>query len=370
MVREMDSRKFAQRVFIILALALVLLTPIRIYAQVSGATLTGTVSDASGAVIPNAQVSVKNVATGQVRAVTTDAAGFYTAPNLLPDSYEVTVTAPGFSTEVRSGITLTVGAQQLLNITMQVGQATQTVQVTGEAPAVQLANSTIGGVVSQTAVVELPLNGRDWTSLATLQPGVISIGSIQANTASKDRANRGYGVQMTISGSRPQENNYRIDGISVNDYTNGGPGSVEGSTLGVDAVQEFSVLTSNYSAEYGRTAGGVVNAITKSGTNSSTAMRMSSCATVPWTLATTLILPISPHSAGTNLGELWQGRSGRTTLSSLVTTKDSARAKRSARQFSSLRRRSAMEFYARSHNQAFARRAELVVPPIRIQPPV
>ena len=268
MIREKNSKKFAVTLFLFGALAIILLSSVRVYAQVSGATLTGTVSDASGAVIPNAHISIRNVATGQVRAVTTDAAGFYTAPNLLPDSYEATVTAPGFSTEVRSGITLTVGAQQLLNITMQVGQATQTVQVTGEAPAVQLANSTIGGVVSQTAVVELPLNGRDWTSLATLQPGVISIGSIQANTASKDRANRGYGVQMTISGSRPQENNYRIDGISVNDYTNGGPGSVEGSTLGVDAVQEFSVLTSNYSAEYGRTAGGVVNAITKSGTNS------------------------------------------------------------------------------------------------------
>src|SRR6202011_1283894 len=90
---------------------------------------------------------------------------------------------------------------------------------------------------------------------------------IQMNTAGSQRARRGYGVQLAISGARPQQNNYRIDGISVNDYTNGGPGSVEGSTLGVDAVQEFSVLTSNYSAEYGRTSGGVVNAITKSGTN-------------------------------------------------------------------------------------------------------
>ena len=168
---------------------------------------------------------------------------------------------------MRSGITLTVGAQQVLNITMKVGQVSEKVEVTGEAPAVQLATSDISGVVSQTAVVELPLNGRDWTQLATLQPGVISVGSIQANTGTKDRAHRGYGVQMAISGSRPQQNNYRIDGISVNDYSNGGPGSVEGSTLGVDAVQEFSVLTSNYSAEYGRTSGGVVNAITKSGTN-------------------------------------------------------------------------------------------------------
>jgi len=260
--------KVAVAFFIFSALVLVLLTPVRVYAQVSGATITGTVSDATGAVIPNAQVSMKNVATGEVREVATNAAGFYSAPNLLPGNYEVTASAPGFSTQVESGVTLTVGAVQVLNITMKVGQVSQKVEVTGEAPAVQLATSDISGVVSQTAVVELPLNGRDWTQLATLQPGVISVSSIQANTGSKDRGGRGFGVQMAISGNRPQQNNYRIDGISVNDYANGGPGSVEGSTLGVEAVQEFSVLTSNYSAEYGRTSGGVVNAITKSGTNS------------------------------------------------------------------------------------------------------
>jgi hypothetical protein len=268
MAHKRDSKKPALTLFTFAALALILLTSSPVSAQVSGATLTGTVSDTSGAVIPNAQVSIKNVATGEVRDVTTGTGSFYSAPNLLPGKYEVTVLAPGFSTEVRSGITLTVGAQQVLNITMRVGQVSQRVEVTGEAPAVQLANSTISGVVSQTAVVELPLNGRDWTQLATLQPGVISVGSIQVNTGSPGRAVRGYGVQMAISGSRPQENNYRIDGISVNDYSNGGPGSVEGSTLGVDAVQEFSVLTSNYSAEYGRTSGGIVNAITNSGTNS------------------------------------------------------------------------------------------------------
>jgi hypothetical protein len=261
------SKKIALRVFNFLALTLVLLAYGRVYAQVAGATLMGTVSDASGAVIPNAQLSIHNVATGEVRAVTTDKAGFYTAPNLLPGRYEGTITAPGFSTEVRSGITLTVGAQQVLNITMNVGQVAQKVEVTGEAPVVQLATSDISGIVNQTTVVELPLNGRDWTQLATLQPGVISVASIQANPANSDRTTRGYGTQLSISGSRPQQNNYRIDGISVNDYSNGGPGSVEGSTLGVDAVQEFSVLTSNYSAEYGRTSGGVINALTKSGTN-------------------------------------------------------------------------------------------------------
>src|ERR1700693_2251 len=246
MVRAVDSREFPIVLTAFLALALVLPASIPVCAQVSGATMTGSVTDSSGAVIPNTQLSIKNVATGEVRTVTTNPAGFYTAPNLLPGKYEVTAVAPGFSTEVRSGITLTVGAQQTLNIAMQIGQVSQKVEVTGEAPTVQLASSDVGGVVGQTAGVELPLNGRDWTQLATLQPGVISVGSIQANTASKDRGGRGFGVQMAISGNRPQQNNYRIDGISVNDYANGGPGSVEGSTLGVEAVQEISVLTSNY----------------------------------------------------------------------------------------------------------------------------
>jgi len=262
-----DSKKFSVVLSSFVVLAFTMWMSICVHAQVAGATLTGTISDSSGSAIPNAEVSIKNVATGETRALTTDAAGFYTAPNLLPGKYEVTATAPGFSTAVRSGITLTVGAQQLLNIPMKVGDVSEKVEVTGEAPDLQLASSAISGVVSQTAVAELPLNGRDWTQLATLQPGVESVGSIQANTGGKDRSRRGYGVQLAISGARPQQNNYRIDGISVNDYSNGAPGSVEGSTLGVDAVQEFSVLTSNYSAEYGRTSGGVINAVTKSGTN-------------------------------------------------------------------------------------------------------
>jgi carboxypeptidase family protein/TonB-dependent receptor-like protein len=232
------------------------------YAQVAGATLTGTVMDSSGAVIPKAQVTVTDVATGVSRRIATDNAGFYAAPNLLPGNYRVSITAPGFSTEVRTGITLTVGAQQVLDVAMRVGQVTETVQVTGEAPLVQLASSTISGEVNATTVRELPLNGRSWTDLAKLQPGVVA-----AQTHASQDVNRGFGAQLSISGARPQQNNYRLDGVSINDYSNGGPGSVLGQNLGVDAIQEFSVLTSNYSAEYGKTSGGVVNAITRSGTN-------------------------------------------------------------------------------------------------------
>lgn len=239
----------------------------RIYPQVAGATLSGTVTDQSGALIPSVQVSIKNIATGLVRAVTTDAAGLYTAPNLLPGSYEITATAPGFATEVRTGVTLTVGAQQVLNLTLRVGGTTEKIQVAGEAPAVELATSTISAVVNATTVRELPLNGRSWTDLATLQPGVSAIQTQPSFSVGPDRGVRGFGAQISISGVRPQQNNYRLDAISLNDYGNGGPGSVLGGNLGVDAIQEFSVLTTNYSAEYGKTAGGVVNAITRSGTN-------------------------------------------------------------------------------------------------------
>src|SRR5579862_10006063 len=261
------GERLSVAVVLILGVTLCVLSPLGARAQIAGATLTGTIVDASGAVVPKVQISITNEATGEVRTVTVDSAGVYSAPNLLPGKYDVTATATGFATTVQKNVTLTVGAQQLLNLRMKVGQVNEKVVVTDEAPPVQLSDSTVSGVVSQEAVQQLPLNGRDWTSLATLQPGVDSVGSVQANTGGPDRARRGYGVQMTISGTRPTQNNYRIDGISVNDYTNGGPGSVEGSTLGVDAVQEFSVLTSNYSAEYGRTSGGIINAISRSGTN-------------------------------------------------------------------------------------------------------
>ena len=240
-------------------------TPLR--AQVTGATLSGTVRDQSGGVIPKAGISIKNVATGVTRGVTTDPAGFYAAPNLLPGSYDVATAAPGFSSEVRSGITLTVGEQQVLNFTLQVGNVTQTVEVAAEAPTVQLASSSISAVVNSTTVRELPLNGRSWTDLATLQPGVSAIQTQTDFAIGGDRGNRGFGNQITVAGDRPEQNNYRLDGVSINDFNNAAPGSVLGGDLGVDAIQEFSVITSNVSAEYGRTSGGVLNAITRSGTN-------------------------------------------------------------------------------------------------------
>src|ERR1700730_6234324 len=236
-------------------------------AQVAGATLSVTVTDQSGGVVPKAEISIKNIATGGTRAGTTDPAGFYSAPNLLPGSYDVTATAPGFSSEVHSGITLTVGGQEVLNFTLQVGQVTQTVEVAGEALTVQLASSAISAIVNSNTVRELPLNGRSWTDLATLQPGVDAIQTQPSFGAGPDRGKRGFGSQITVAGARPQQNNYRLDWSHNKQFDNGASGSVLGGDLGVDAIQEFSVSTSNQSAEYGRTSGGVVNAITRSGTN-------------------------------------------------------------------------------------------------------
>jgi len=236
-------------------------------AQVTGATLTGTVKDTSGAVIPNARISVKNIATGIGREVVSDSSGLYSAPNLLPGKYEVTTSAAGFSTEVQSGIALAVTETQSLDISLHVGEVTERIQVTSAAPAVQLSTSSVSAEVSGIEVRELPLNGRDWTQLAILQPGVTAVRTQTVANSTTNRGNRGFGNELTDSGHTPYQNNYRINGISVNDYTNGSPGSVLGVQLGVDGIQEFSVLSANYPAEYGRASGAVINAITKSGTN-------------------------------------------------------------------------------------------------------
>jgi hypothetical protein len=238
-----------------------------VVAQVSGGSFIGRVTDPSGAVLVNAKVAIKNIATGVETDVATNSAGLYSAPGLIPGTYEISVTATGFSVSTEAGITLTVGAQEAINFALRVGSTHQSVIVTTAAPMIETTNSTIGAVVNEASVQQLPLNGRSWTDLATLQPGVDAIHYQPDFSAGSDRGNRGFGGQVTISGVRPQMNNYLLDGVSLNDYANGAPGNVMGGDVGVDAIQEFSVLTTNYSPQYGNTAGGVVNAVTRSGTN-------------------------------------------------------------------------------------------------------
>ena len=266
MTRHRPAKKYAFTVLTFASFVVCMLIPIPVCAQVVGATLSGTVTDTSGAVVPKAQVFIQNVSTGISTTVPTNAEGVYAAANVLPGDYEVTVSCAGFKTEARSGVNLTVGAHQVLNITLHVGQTAQKIDVTGAVTTVELASSAVGGVVEATTIEELPLNGRDWTTLAVLEPGVSKVLTQQPNVGNS-LGGRGYGQELAISGTRPQLNNYRIDGISVVDYAGGSPGSSLGVALGVDAIEQFSVLTSNASAEYGRTSGGVVNAITRSGTN-------------------------------------------------------------------------------------------------------
>lgn len=262
--------KLLIKAFVLFAASILLLTimlPLPAAAQVAGGTILGTVTDPSAAVIPGAQVSIKNLRTNEITNTVANKNGFFSVPNLVPGSYEVAATAGGFDQQTATNLTLTVGGQQVVNFKMQVGTASEKVDVSAIGSAVESTNSTISGVVGEQTVRELPLNGRSWTDLAALQPGVDTIQTQPSFATGADRGNRGFGQQLTISGARPQQNNYRLDGVSINDYANGAPGSVLGGNLGVDAIQEFSVLTSNYSAEYGKTSGGVVNAVTRSGAN-------------------------------------------------------------------------------------------------------
>lgn len=235
-------------------------------AQIVGGTISGKVTDASGAAISGARISIQNPATGVATTTTTNAQGIYNAPNLLPGNYEARISMMGFETSVQKDVTLAVGSQFVLNVTMKVGSINETVEVSATTSDLQLATSTISGVTDTKTMVELPLNARSWTDLATLQPGVSTIRAM-APVSSTDRLGRGYGVELSVSGGRPQQNNYLLNGISINDYTNQAPGSILGGNLGVDAVSEFTVLTSNQGAEYGRTSGGVISAINRSGTN-------------------------------------------------------------------------------------------------------
>ena len=147
------------------------------------------------------------------------------------------------------------------------GQTSEIVQVTDVALGVETTTSAVSHTVDQRTVVELPLNGRDWTQLATLEPGVVSAPTQVSTAITANKGNRGFGNQLSDSGHRPYENTYRVNGINVNDYSNGSPGGAIGINLGVDAVREFSVLTTDYPADYGRTSGAVINAITRSGAN-------------------------------------------------------------------------------------------------------
>jgi outer membrane receptor protein involved in Fe transport len=226
------------------------------------ATISGTVSDQSGALIPGAQATVANTETGGQRVADTNERGRFTVPQLPPGRYQVTVVKEGFETLVRSGITLAVGQAANLNLALTVGAVNQQVTVSAEAPLVDTSNSSVSGVIEERRIQELPLNGRDFSQLALVEAGV------QAARTTNSSVQKGFGERIVIAGSKADQTGWLLDGTNIKSMSNfGTPGSASGLLLGVDAVREFQVLTSSYSAEYGGGSGGVISMVVKSGTN-------------------------------------------------------------------------------------------------------
>jgi hypothetical protein len=241
-------------------LTLVLGWPLTARAQ-TAASVSGRVQDASGAVLPGVLVTARQMNTGFERTATSDAEGRYALPSLPSGAYELRAELPGFRTLVRQGITLSVGDNVSVDLALEVGGVTEALTVTGETPAVNTRAGDLSYLVDARAIEQLPLNGRNYTDLAYLQPGVVPYphrdgGSVVA-----------HGMGMSVNGQDPRANVYLLDGTLLNDMTNGPAGSAAGTALGMDTVQEFRVETNAYSAEFGRMAGGQVNVLTKAGTN-------------------------------------------------------------------------------------------------------
>jgi hypothetical protein len=228
-------------------------------AQTNSGNLSGTVSDISGAVLPGVQVTIENQNTAITRAAHTNGSGRYLVSQLSPGPYRITAKLEGFQTSVFEGITVTVGQEAVANLTLQVGAVTSEVTVNAEAELVNTRSAAVSGLMNNQFIRELPLNGRDVNQLALLEPGVVM--------ARRSGDSGGSGTKLVANGARPSQNSFLLDGSDINDASNQTPGSTAGVMLGVDTLQEFRVLTNSYSAAYGRAAGGVISAVTKSGTN-------------------------------------------------------------------------------------------------------
>jgi hypothetical protein len=251
------------RATVLRACALCFLLAGQLAAAQVGSTVRGTAANDAGAALPGARISIKSLRTNETRVALTDRGGFFAVANLSPAAYQLTASAPGFSGVVAT-IAVSIGLDTVVRFTLRPGSEREHTSTV----AVQTVASGLGGVVSSKTVRDLPTNGRDWTQGATLQAGVASVRTQpDATNTNSGRGQRGFGAQISVSGGRPQQNNYLLDGISINDYANAAPGSVLGGDLGADAVEEFSVVTSNYPAAYGRSSGGIINAVTRSGSN-------------------------------------------------------------------------------------------------------
>jgi len=232
-----------------------------------GASISGTITDLTGGALAGASVTVKNLETGAARIIAADEAGRYIASSLEVGMYEVRAEKEGFSAEIRTGISLAVGQQAEVDLTLRVGQLQDAVVVTEDSPVVSVTTRDISGLVGERQMKDLPLNGRSYDQLLTLNPGIVNYTSQRSGGIGT--SNSVVGSMFSTSGRRPQENLYLLNGVEYTSASeiNNTPGGVSGQLLGVDAVREFAVVKDSYGAEYGKRPGAQVNIVTASGTN-------------------------------------------------------------------------------------------------------
>jgi hypothetical protein len=235
--------------------------------QVVGTSIFGSVEDEFGASLAQALVVIRNIENGASRTLITDQAGRYAAPSIAVGAYQITASKEGFATQIRTGIETVVGQSVTVNFQLPLGELKQAITVEEAVPQVNLSTQQTSGSVNERQVKELPLNGRSYDSLMTLNPGVINYTS--ERTGRVGTSNASVGNMFTVSGRRPQENLFLLNGIEFTGASeiNNTPGGTSGQLLGVEAVREFNLVTDDYGAEYGKRAGGQVSIVTASGSN-------------------------------------------------------------------------------------------------------
>ena len=244
------------------AILLLVLAADRLGAQSTTAGVRGTVKDSSGGVLPGVTVTATHVETGRQRVGVSDARGQYVLPLLPVGAYDLAAELSGFQKQIRQALELQVGQEAVVDFALGMGQLTETVVVREAAPVVSTTTSSVSAVVDERQIRDLPLNGRDFMQLAMLQSGVAAVRN------SNEAPDKGTGVRASFAGARPYQTGFLLDGTDISTKSNfRTPGSAAGVTLGVDTVREFQVLLNSFSAEFGNAAGGVINAVTRSGTN-------------------------------------------------------------------------------------------------------
>src|SRR5580698_6456111 len=252
--------------FLILSFAFFVL-PVFLHAQLVGGTIAGDVVDSSNAALVGAKVIIRNEETGGVRELVTAQGGAFSAPSIPVGVYSVSVTQDGFAPLKRTGIALTVGQSIELHLSLTVGNVEQVVTVVDTPAAVDTSTLQSQGLVDERQVKELPLNGRSFDQLLQLNPAAVSYTTQRSGGVGT--SNSSVGNMFSISGRRPQDNVFLLNGIEYTGASliNVTPGGTSGQLLGVEAVREFNVVTDTYSANYGKRTGAQVSIVTASGSN-------------------------------------------------------------------------------------------------------